>query len=216
MPSTPDDFQAYADTARPSADIPGGNGTEVAAPDPFTNLEILRLDQSFADTVGVRKLITTIPVRKPNRQEFVRVHPSPAHRLTPAALIELKEDREIYFVLPTIAMELPGEFFAATLCTTINKQGVLYLWPVKLPAADGRVNEWHRSAAEAAELAMHKWIRLSANMNLGAYEIAEAIGNLSEPAWPELPFSEILRIAFRDRIVQSLDHPLVQRLRGAV
>lgn len=195
----------------------GGNGAApVAAPDPFTNLENLRLDQSFGDTVGVKKLITTVPVRKPGRQDFVRVHPDPAYRLTPAALIELKEDREIYFVLPEIAMELPGEFFAATLYSTINKQGVLHLWPVKLPAADGRVNEWHRSAAEAAELAMHGWVRLSANMALGAYEISEAIGKLSEPLWPELPFSEILRIAFRDRMVQSLDHPLVQRLRGAV
>jgi hypothetical protein len=73
-----------------------------------------------------------------------------------------------------------------------------------------------RSAAEAAELAMDKWIRITANMALGAYEISEAIGNLSEPVWPEMSFQEILRIAFRDRIVQSLDHPLVQRLRGAV
>ena len=77
-------------------------------------------------------------------------------------------------------------------------------------------NEWHRSAAEAAELAMHRWVRLSANMALGAYEIFEAIGNLPEPIWPELPFSEILRIAFRDRMIESLDHPVVQRLRGAV
>ena len=40
-------------------------------PDPF-NPAALRLDQSFADTVGVKKLLTTVPVRKPNRQDFVR------------------------------------------------------------------------------------------------------------------------------------------------
>jgi predicted DNA-binding transcriptional regulator AlpA len=32
----------------------------------------LRLDQSYADTVAVKKLLTTVPVRKPNRQDFVR------------------------------------------------------------------------------------------------------------------------------------------------
>ena len=157
-----------------------------------------------------------MPVRKPNRQDFVRVHPDPAYRLTPAAIIELKEDREVYLVTPDMASELPGEFAAATLFTTINRQGVLHLWPVKLPGADGKHNEWHRSAAEAAELAMHRWVRVTANMSLGAYEMFEATGDLPEPAWPELPFPEILKIAFRDRIVDGADHPVVQRLRGAV
>src|SRR5512132_2958514 len=126
--------------------------------DPF-DPEALRLDQSFAETVGVRKLLTTVPVRKPNRQDFVRVHPDPAYRLTPAALIELKEDRETFLVPPAMAIELPGEFVVATLYTTINRQGVLHVWPVKLPGADGKHNEWHRSAAEAAELAMRRWAR---------------------------------------------------------
>jgi hypothetical protein len=28
------------------------------------------------------------------------------------------------------------------LYTTINRQGTVTLWPVPLPTADGRVNEW--------------------------------------------------------------------------
>ena len=63
---------------------------------PFDNLSALRLDQSYADTVGVKKLLTTVPVRKPNRQEFVRVHPDPAYRLTPAAIIEVRRSRGVF------------------------------------------------------------------------------------------------------------------------
>src|SRR5258707_14041155 len=100
---------------------------------PFDNLLALRLDQSYADTVGVKKLLTTVPVRKPNRQDFVRVHPDPAFRLTPTAIIELREDREVYLVPPSIAQQLPGEFSAVTLNTAINRQGVLQIWPWKLP-----------------------------------------------------------------------------------
>ena len=50
-----------------------------AQPDPFdpTNL---RLSQSFTETAGVKKLLTAVPVRKPNPQDFVRVHPGPAFR----------------------------------------------------------------------------------------------------------------------------------------
>jgi hypothetical protein len=59
------------------------------APDPFDPAS-LRLDPSYAETIGVRKLLITVPVRKPNRQEFVRMHRDPSYCLTPAAIIELK------------------------------------------------------------------------------------------------------------------------------
>jgi hypothetical protein len=185
------------------------------APNPF-DPAALRLSQSFADTVGVKKLLTTVPVGKPGRQDFVRVHPDPNYRLMPAAIIEVKEDREAYLVTPQMAQVLPGEFSTVTLFTTINRQGVLRLWPVKQPGPDGRHNEWHRSAAEAAERAMKKWVRATASMSLGAYEIFEASGDLPEPPWPDVSFEEILRIAFQGHIVDREDHPLVQRLQGIV
>lgn len=175
----------------------------------------LRLDQSFADTVGVKKLVTTVPVRKPNKQDFVRVHPDPSFRLTPIGIIEVKEDREVYLVPNHMAQQLAGEFSVVTLFTAINRQGVVHLWPVKLPGSDGRHNEWHRSAMEAAERAMERWVRVTANMSLGAYEIREATGDLSEPTWPA-SFDEILQVAFRDRVVDRADHPLAQRLQGVV
>jgi hypothetical protein len=183
------------------------------APDPF-NVAALRLNQSFADSAGVKRLLTTVPVRKPNRQEFVRVHADPAYRLTPSAIIELKEDREVYLVTPEMAAELPGEFAVATLFLAINRQKVLFVWPVRLPAPDGKHNEWHRSLAEAAERAMSHWVRVTANMSLGAYEIAEATGTLGEPEWPELSLDAILQVAFRGRVVDRPDHSLVRRLRG--
>ena len=193
-------------------DAPETNPT----PNPFDNLSGLRLDQSYADTVGVKKLLTTVPVRKPNRQDFVRVHDDPRYRLTPAAIIEVREDGEVYLLTPEIAQALPGEFSMVTLYTTINRQGTLHIWPVKLPTPDGRQNEWHRSAAEAAERAMKKWVRVTSSMSLGAYEIFEASGDLPEPGWPDISFEEILKIAFRERLVDRADHPLVQRLRGIV
>ena len=154
-----------------------------------------------------------MPVRKPNPQDFVRVHPDPNYRMV-VAVIELKDDREVYLLPPAIARELPGEFVMVNLHTTINRQGVVHLWPVKLPAPDGRVNEWHRSAAEGAELAMTRWLRVKANMSLDAYEFTEAQSTISDPEWPTVSFQEILRIAFRDKYVGDLNHPVVKRLRG--
>jgi hypothetical protein len=187
----------------------------IEVPNPF-DPSSLRLDQSFAaDTVGVKKLLTTVPVRKPLRQEFVRVRRESDFRL-PAAIIEVKEDREVYLVTPKVVPAIPGEYVPVTLFTSISRQGTLFVWPVKLPNSQGRHNEWHRSAAEGAERAMKKWVRVTASMSLGAYEIFEASGALPEPTWPEYTFGEILKIAFRDRLVDDADHPLIQRLQGAV
>jgi hypothetical protein len=182
------------------------------APDPF-DLNSLRLDQSFIESAGVKKLLTTVPVRKPNPQDFVRTHPDPAYRAA-LAIIELKDDRETYLVPPPIARDLPGEYAMAMIYTAINRQGVVFLWPVLLPAPDGRILEWHRSAAEAAELAMKRWVRIKSNMSLRAYEMFEAASTIPDPEWPELPFQELLRIGFRDRLVDRLDHAVVKRLRG--
>jgi hypothetical protein len=191
------------------------NKNETAQPpinDEFA-LEKLRLDQNFIETAGVKRLLTTVPARKPNPQDFVRVHPHPDFRAN-VALLELKDDREVYLVTPTMARELPGEFYMATLYVTINRQGVLFLWPVRLPPPDGRQLEWHRSAAEAAERAMTQWVRIRANMSLAAYEIDAAGVTHSDPVWPAHSLQDLIPIAFRDRLVNRIDHPVVQRLRG--
>ena len=80
-----------------------------AAPDPF-DLNKLRLDQSFVESAGVKKLLTKVPVPKPDPQSFVRVHPSEKYR-TALAVILLKEDSETFLLPPPIARELPGESF---------------------------------------------------------------------------------------------------------
>ena len=129
-------------------------------------------------------------------------------------MIDLKDDREDYLVRPEILPELTGEVVYKTIFTAINRQGVVFLWPVRLPAPDDRKSAWPRSLREAAEMAMKKWLRVRANMSLGAYEMSIAAGEMAEPVWPELSFQELVRIAYRDRMITSLDHPVVKRLRG--
>jgi hypothetical protein len=189
--------------------------TEDIAPDPF-DPAALRLDPSFTEGVAVKKLLVTVPCRKPGRQEFVRVHSDAAYRVGPIATIELKDEREVYIVTPAMAPELQGELTMVTLYTSITRQGVLFLWPVKLPAPDGRSNAWHSSAAVAAEHAVKRWVRISANMALGAYEVAQAEANIPDPDWPEHTFPELLKIAFRDRFIDRLDHQVILQLRGAL
>ncbi len=154
----------------------------------------LCLSQDFTETVGVKKLLTTIPARRPNSQEFVRVHPSPDYRRN-FLCIDLKDDRETYVVRPEIAPELVGETVMKTIYTAITSLSVVFLWPVTIPPPDGKTNEWWRSAREAAELAITRWIRMRADMNLGAYQIYAAEGQIPDPEWPNLPTKSCFALA---------------------
>ena len=185
---------------------------QASTPDPF-NPTNLRLSQLFVETAGVKKLLTTVPVRKPSAQDFVRVHPDPAYREN-FPIIELKDEREEYIVVADLVPALVGEFVTKTLFTAINRQGTVFFWPVRLPSPDGKDLDWWRSSREAAELAMTSWIRVRANMNLGANDIFQAESVISDPEWPQLGFWELIKIAFRDHLIDRLDHPVIKRLRG--
>ena len=185
-----------------------------ASPDPFDPSR-LRLSQDFAQTLGVKKALLTVPVRKPTRESWIQTHSDSAYKIE-TAVIELKEDRETYLVDRSLWPELATEstFGARAIFTTMNRQGVLFLWPIRLPGPDGKLDEWSRSALEAAMMAQGKWIRVTSNMSLGAYDVFESTADIPTPLWPELTFQELLKIAFKNHFIDTLGHPVLQNLRG--
>jgi hypothetical protein len=183
--------------------------------DPFRP-ENLRLSQNFTEVVPVKKVLVTVPVRKPHSQDFIRVRPGAEWRDS-FPLIELKTEREEYIVTASLVAELMSEIVCVTLYLAINRQGAVFLWPVRLPGPDGKDLDWWRSAREAAALAENSWVRVRANMSAGSYDIGEATNNSAQPEWPlDLAYWDIIKIAFRDRIIDRLDHPVIQRLRGLI
>jgi hypothetical protein len=180
--------------------------------DPW-NVDDLRIPQNFAETCGTKKLLIKVPVRKPPPQTFVRVHKDETYRAN-VPVIVLKEDREFYLVGPAIRGELAAEITEMTMFTAIDRQANVFFWPVPMPNPDGRKQEWHRSAREAAEHAIPQWVRVVPNMAIQGYDVIAATGILTEPTWPDVPFKELLKVAFRDYRIDDADHPLVRRLRG--
>lgn len=183
--------------------------------DPFTNLETLRLNQGFRQTVGATRTQLVIPVRKPSRQDWVRVHPDPSYRLE-TCVLELKEERETYLVSQSLWSEIADDISPRVLYTAITRQGTLFVWPVRMPGNDGRTDRWSESALTGADLATKLWIRLSANMQAGGYDVFEAAGKIPDPVWPDIPLSDILRRAFSNAFIEDIDHPVLQKLRGEV
>jgi hypothetical protein len=179
--------------------------------DPF-DLEALRVN---ADDATVERVMLTVPVRRPRKQEFFRVHPSDDYILD-TRVYEREDglDRDVYLVTPALHAELIDVCKRVRLFTCISKRGVLFLWPARLPDADGAGRPWHQSALEIAEMAKKNWVRMHGNRDLGAYEPFRARGDLGEPAWPDGSFQDLIRLAFRERLIDSVHHDVIRELHG--
>lgn len=189
--------------------------TQQAASSAATDLKALRLPANYGATLGVKKLLTTVPVSKPKKPQFFRTHAA-ADMTFAAMFLEQKESRESYVVLPDVAQEISELVRPVMLHAAIDRQNNVFLIPVPLPGEDGIRNPWHESLAQAVELAKLKWLRITPNMHTGGYDVYEAEGALPEPEWPPYSIDALVEVAFRGKIIISLDHPVVQSLLGRV
>ena len=166
--------------------------------------------------IEVEKVLTTVPVRKPKRTEFFRVHPGANYTLD-MYLLEREDgmDRENYLVDPSVQHLVLSELRPVRLFTAINKHGTTFLWPVRLPADDrDRIRQMADSALEAAEQAKTLWVKLAWDKHLGAWEMYRAKGDLGTPQWRDRPFRDLLEIAFRHYLIDTPDHEVIRELAG--
>lgn len=179
--------------------------------DPF-DLDALRVE---GDDIRTEKVLLTVPVRTPKRTEFFRVHPGQDYTID--TLVYVHEDgldREVYLIATGLRDELVDVCRRVRLYTCINKRDVVFLWSARLPEAEGGGRSWHQSGLEIAEEAKKHWVRMQGNRDLAAYEMRRAKGNLGEPAWPDKPFKELIKLAFKDRLIDTPHHDVIRELNG--
>jgi hypothetical protein len=193
------------------ARITGAAGNGKAPIDPF-DLERLAIPQNYADEIGVKRALVTVSVRRPHRQEWVRVHRDSAYQ-TGLWLLDVEAERTTYVVDPVVAQALGAEVARMQVVTAITRggEGDVFLWPLR--HSDAR-NDWNESAAAAAAMATTRWVRLASNQRAKRYDIFTTEAPLDDPVWPDATLQELVRIAFKDRLIADIDHPVLLRLRG--
>lgn len=184
-------------------------------PTNLDDIKSLRLPANYGATFGVKKLLTNVPVGKPKKSQFFRTHPS-EDMTFPAMVLENKESRESYLVVAEVALGISELVRPVVLHAAIDRQNNVFLIPVPLPGESGTRNPWHESLAQAVEHAKLKWIRIAANMHTGSYDVYEAETDLPDPEWPTTDIDVFIQVAFRGKIITSLDHPIVQSLLGRI
>jgi hypothetical protein len=192
-------------------------GDGAAAPDEEDryDAESLGLPQDYAAEADVAKQWSTIKVEKPPKSRVFRVHPTLQLK---AMLLALKEDNEVYIVPKLMQTALKGEALCGkyVLLPCVTKAGTPFLWPIRMADKDGDWNVWHQSAWQIAEKARVSWCRMEADRNAGCYVAhydQRPPERQQEPAWPNQDLNWWLRLAFRGLRINSLDHPVLKRLR---
>jgi hypothetical protein len=177
------------------------------------DFEALRLNQSFDQIVGAQSVLTSVSVRKPGAQEWFRVHPDPSWRLQ-TTILQIKEEGESYLISPSLRTDLWDEILPIVLFTAVSRQGEPFLWPVRLPKVDGRIDKFIETDLTAAKVAETQWVRRYWVPEIKSHKILAAKNLSDNPVWPEVGFQELLKLAFRDRFIQDINHPVVKSLRG--
>jgi hypothetical protein len=178
----------------------------------------IRLPPDFEREAGVRKQLTLVRVRKPRRQEWVRVHPEHHAEVATIVFKENEETKpEIYLVHPAVARELGEEITYQTLYLAINRQGEPFLWPCRKPKLESRGGDIAATSnIEAAETAITRQVRVQ--WRSPAYEMSfrdDSIPDI-EPKWPDKPFAELVQIAFHrtGMYIADPNHQVIKILQG--
>ncbi len=182
----------------------------------FDDIKNFALSPEEVGAAGVQQITSHVPLQKPSSQTFFRTQPDASWWLTTTVVFDQENfGRDGYLVLPHMRGELLGDARPVLIVPLITRQGVFQFWPLKLPLGEMRPTPWYETARQAIDLAKTRWVCVKPDVALGAYRILQAIGDIADPVWPDRSVNELLELAFRDRVIDSPDHPFVRRLRGA-
>ena len=166
-----------------------------------------------AAALSAKKELTACKVGKPNKTQFVRASDRPEDTM-PCAVLELKEQGEVYLLMPEVAEHIPSLAKFVMLTVSTDRQGNIFLWMVNQPSRDGRPNSWTTSGQMAIHKAKEEWVRVEANMASGSYDVYTAPVGVADPVWPGRKINDYLKVAFGDSVVNDVGHPVIQRLLG--
>ena len=161
----------------------------------------------------VRQELVGMPVRKPERDEWFKVHPDYQQQ---GGILEFKSQKKIYWVSKKMQSQVEHDpCFSFRLCVlAVNRQGAPFIWPVRPNGeADGAGPKWVQIPFAAMIQSKEKWTRLYWSQASNEHLI-DSSELLDEPKFPDKPFPELLKLAFKDTMIDTVDHPAILELKG--
>jgi hypothetical protein len=203
----------------PAEPNPDGNGhadpaimaASAGTPDEFDKL--IRKPGSAA-AIPTRRLITTILTGRPPKHSFFRAHSEKGKYTLELRVVRDENDfGKEYIVAPNMDGHLWNKSYRVAVALCITMQGMLFMMTVRLADENsGRMDSFNESLLPIVEEARTQWVTLT---TIGKTYVSDAPRDkFPDPEWPEITMIEALKIAFRGRVIESLEHPLAKRLLG--
>jgi hypothetical protein len=180
----------------------------------FDDIDALRKTATLK--VRTRIVPFNVPVGKPQPYVYFRSHSDPSMALDASVLIGSEWSDDFYFPVPRM-LDHPAvlpRLRKVTIAVVYTwPGGAISVWPVPF-AEDTRI-ACRKSARAAYELSKAQWVQMIWNADKRDYDVAIAEGINTEPLWPpDLNLSNLLKLGFADRIIDTPEHPYVRQLRG--
>jgi hypothetical protein len=179
----------------------------------FDDLEALRITEDDVPTRKEKRLLVNVKVRRPGEAQYFRIHPD--EDMSWVGWIYVTEkDGAVWYVPPGPAKdeldEVTQKLRRVRLFLCLTKRGAVSFWPV----SQTDHGSWGASAREIVEIAKTRWIRVISNREEGCYEPFEPEDPIAAPDWPDKELGELLKLAFRGRVIDRPDHPVIEELKG--
>lgn len=173
-------------------------------------------------TVGEVAELNEVPITTPDKQVFFTAMADPACRVgsvaAPCHVIkhEVGMGKIYYVVHRAIVPKVDGyEMQKVVLYPCITTLGEPFFFPVRIEGED----VWAATARKAIAAAQLGWIRVVPGGKKVGYQIRypdKPQNELPKPMWhKDVKFADLVRIALKDRLIDTMSHPVLLGLRGA-
>ena len=161
--------------------------------------------------VAVDEGISPVRVKKPDKTTTFYVHETWREY---AYLLPGTQKYEAHLVLPDVAAHFPDLCRRVLLVPYCDSDGNFGIWAINQEDQTGEIHPFSQSAMQQVKRSIGKWCQILANKGNNSYRLFFANDQRKPPNWPSKGFPFLLQKAFEDRIIKTVDHPLLRQLRG--
>jgi hypothetical protein len=175
------------------------------------DLNAFRTDSDIEEPIEGETEVDTVRVEKPNRMEYVYIHPEWHDTLH---IIPPSDKRKTCLVTPAVAKRHAEFCRKAFVVPYGSKAGNFYLWAILLEDKSGRVSDYAESALGRIEQGRGQWCRFEADLDNRSYRLYRAIEQKEPPQWPAQGLDFLVLKAFEGRMIADDNHEIIRQLVG--
>jgi hypothetical protein len=167
----------------------------------------------------VKREQLVIPEGRP-KDTYFRVDPREEMQWS-TALLEYKPEGALhpdtYILAPDVAGELGPRSKPVVIRVCICRPDILKLWAVKVPqTVRGKPNGYTQSAWDALRILEKEWACLVTNESSTGYDVILAETQWPDPQWRNTSMGELVFKCYRGRFIDSMDHEVIQKIKGRI